>query len=80
MIRYVTNKLGGAHFDPDRSRQGDERLALLDYDVAVVEPQRTAGITHVYAEVLSVAQALAESADAARFRTVFEASEPPPRL
>jgi hypothetical protein len=66
VIRYVANKLGGAHFDPDRSRRGDERLALLDYDVASIAPERASGLNNVSAELLSVAQSLGTSGDAAR--------------
>jgi hypothetical protein len=77
VIRYLANKLGGAHFDPDRSRRGDDRLALLDYDLAVVKPEAGAGISNVYAEALSVAQAVGTSGDAARFRSVFAATEEP---
>lgn len=77
LIRYVTNKLGGAHFDSDRSRPGDSRLALLDHRLAVVEPEHGVGINNVYAEALSIAQAVAGSTDAARFRETFAVTEKP---
>jgi len=73
VIRYVANKLGGAHFDPDRSRGGDDRLALLDNALAAIAPDTGLGINNVYAELLSIAQTLGESADAARFRSSFDA-------
>jgi hypothetical protein len=77
VIRYVANKLGGAHFDPDRSRKGDDRLALLDQELAVIVPGTKAGINNVYAELLTVAQVVGESGDAARLRAAFASTAEP---
>jgi hypothetical protein len=69
VIKYVANKLGGAHFDPRRAGASGERLALLDQVPARLNiGEAVTGFTAIYAEVLSIAESLAESGDAARFR------------
>lgn len=77
MIRYVANKLGGAHFDPTRSRSGDDRLSLLDVPITTVEIEGAPVLSNVYAEMLSITQFLAQSGDAARFRDAFRRVEVP---
>jgi hypothetical protein len=73
VIRYVANKLGGAHFDADRSRKGDDRLALLDrFANTYLEITDKRRLNAVYIELLSMAEYLAESSDAARFRLAFQ--------
>ena len=77
VIRYVANKLGGAHFDPTRSRSGDDRLSLLDVPITTVEIEGAPVLSNVYAEMLSITQFLAQSGDAARFRDAFRRVEVP---
>lgn len=78
VIQYVAHKLGGAHFDPGRSRKGDDRLEVLDrlaqtqLEIAGKRP-----INAVYVELLSIAESLAESGDASRFRDVFKKTPEP---
>jgi hypothetical protein len=65
VVQYVSNKLGGAHFDPDRNMQDKvERLfAALDQAGAryfILEKPA------VYFELLSIGQVVAQSEDAHR--------------
>ncbi len=55
IIRYVANKLGGAHFDPDRNRRGDEEFAHLD----ILEAVEIDGYQPVYLEIQAIGQAIA---------------------
>ena len=71
VILYVANKLGGAHFDPKRQGEIGRRLAVLDSNLATYHPTGRPAATFAYAELLSAAEALAESGDAARFRNAF---------
>jgi hypothetical protein len=72
VIKYVAQKLGGAHFDPRRGRSGDTHLELLDrLSKTRLEITDKRPINAVYVELLSIAEWLAESGDAARFRDAF---------
>lgn len=78
VIRYVANKLGGAHFDADRNRRGDDRLALLDRLAnTYLEITDKRPLNAVYIELLSIAEYLAESSDASRFRLAFQRTPRP---
>jgi hypothetical protein len=80
VIQYVAHKLGGAHFDPGRARKGDDRLELLDRLANTrLEVRAQRPINAVYVELLSIAEWLAESNDAARFRDVFRRTPQPPQ-
>lgn len=54
IIRYVANKLGGAHYDPERNRLGDEEFAHLDRLDAV----NIDGYPPVYLEIQAIGQAV----------------------
>ena len=75
VITYVANKLGGAHFDPSRGGAAGQHLALLDRPLANLNFGEISNFTAIYAELLSVAEYLAESGDAARFRDAFARAE-----
>jgi hypothetical protein len=75
VIGYVTNKRGGAHFDPKRDRKNDARLALLDKTLARYAPTGAPEAPYAFAELLSIAEFLAASPDATRFRQQFAAVE-----
>jgi hypothetical protein len=64
VIKYVANKLGGDHFDPAR-RKDEQAYKILDdaMNAAQVLDQRL-----VYFELLSIGQAVAQSADAKKLR------------
>jgi hypothetical protein len=71
VIQYVANKLGGAHYDTSRDKKADARYKLLDKRPATYVPQNGVPAPYVYAELLSIIEALVESGDAARFRDVY---------
>lgn len=77
LVKFISNKLGGAHFDASRGASLEERqFALLD---EVRERLRLMGKDAVYFELLSVGQTLAASMDVQRFlERVDLATEPPP--
>jgi hypothetical protein len=78
VIRYVANKLGGAHFDPSRNRKGDDRVELLDiFAKTRLEIAGQRPFNAVYVELLSIAEYLAESSDAARIREAFRKTPSP---
>lgn len=77
VIQYVANKQGGVHYDPTRARKQDERLALLDAAGAKLDTKTISNFTGMYAEVLSVAENLAECGDVARYLDTFERVDPP---
>jgi len=78
VIRYVANKLGGAHFDSGRNRRGDDRLKLLDaFAKTRLEITDKRPVNAVYIELLSIAEYLAESSDSSRFREVFRKTPSP---
>jgi len=78
VIKYVANKLGGAHFDPSRNRRGDNRLKLLDsFARTRLEIAGKRPFNAVYVELLSIAEYLAESSDASRFREAFRKTPRP---
>lgn len=63
LIKYIANKLGGAHYDP--KRLPDERVfSLLD---SVRERIKILDKPVVYFELLSIGQALAMAPDIERF-------------
>jgi hypothetical protein len=70
VIAFVANKLGGVHFDPRRGPE-EERLALLDRDLPSIFAAGIEPTSAVYIELLSIAQFVAESSDAARYRDEF---------
>jgi hypothetical protein len=71
IIKYVANKRGGAHYDP--SREGKEKVyPLLDNKLPTFTPIDGSEATLPDIELLSIAEALAESSDAARFCREFE--------
>ena len=58
---------------PDRKRRGDDRLALLDrFATTYLEITDQRPLNAVYIELLSIAEYLAESSDASRFRLAFQ--------
>jgi hypothetical protein len=59
VVKYVANKLGGAHIDPRRT--GPYAVLESAVDVTLL------GKPAVYFELLSIGQALANSEDAERF-------------
>lgn len=59
LIKYVANKLGGAHWDPSR-RRGDEAFTILDRNDGVF---RMFGKNAIYYELLSIGQLVATSPD-----------------
>jgi hypothetical protein len=75
IIHFVADKDGGAHIDPTRNRKSDERLKLLDGDQGIYSPTSGTAAALPYIELLSIAEALAESSDAARFRDEFASVE-----
>ncbi len=65
VVKYVANKRGGAHFDT--TRQGDDAAyRALDTVESLITMN---GLTAVFFELLSIGQALSESADLSRFLT-----------
>jgi hypothetical protein len=61
LLKYIANKLGGAHFDPGRAQKPEDRLyRLLDQ---ARDSVRVANHRVVYFELLSAGQALVKSAD-----------------
>jgi hypothetical protein len=78
VVKYVANKLGGAHFDPSRGRKGDDRLKPLDSLVNMrLEIPGVRSFNAVYVELLSIAEYLAQSSDAQRFRQTFSETPDP---
>lgn len=71
VIEYVANKLGGVHYDSTRNRKRDEKLAILDSQLAVYAPANGPSATFAHGELISIAETLAESSDAARFRAGY---------
>jgi hypothetical protein len=71
----VANKLGGVHFDRKRDGAAGERLALLDRRLATYAPDGASQAIFGYVELLSIAEAVAESSDVARFRHAFAKAE-----
>lgn len=68
VLAYVANKLGGAHYDTGRERRGDERYRLLDNQLAIYTPEGKPPTSFPFVELLAIAETIAESSDAARFR------------
>jgi hypothetical protein len=71
IIHYVANKLGGAHYDRRRERE-DKRLAVLDKRLPTFTHIDGPEVTLPYIELLSIAEVLGESSDAARYCREFE--------
>jgi hypothetical protein len=74
VIKYVANKVGGAHFDDKRAPR-DESFSLLDRTLMKYAPEGQPEAVFTYAELLSIAEFLAESSDAARFMAAFNKAE-----
>lgn len=68
VIQYVSNKLGGAHFDPDRNMQDKVERLFAALDQAGLQ-YSILGKPAVYFELLSIGQVVAQSDDA---RTLIE--------
>lgn len=66
VIKYVANKLGGAHFDTKRdpNQKDAEIIAFLD---EILASARTSDMEAVYYELLSIGQAVARSKDTQKF-------------
>jgi hypothetical protein len=65
LIKYVSNKLGGAHFDPRRDHSEEGKVfRRLDSVGATI---RVIGKQDVYYELLSIGQALAQADDIRKF-------------
>lgn len=61
LLKYIANKLGGAHFDPRRGQESEDRLyRLLDQ---ARDGVRVANHRVVYFELLSAGQAVAKADD-----------------
>jgi hypothetical protein len=76
VIRFVANKLGGAHYDTRRGgRPVEQRFVLLDKVSANYLPSIGPEANGAYVELLSIAEALQQSTDAARFVAAFERAE-----
>lgn len=64
VVTYVANKLGGAHFDPQRAGKADEMLfRRLD---AVTKQHQIMDQNPVYSELLAAGQAIADAEDVKR--------------
>lgn len=64
LIKFVANKLGGAHFDPSRSRRKEDRLfGLLEQVASSVELLEKPAI---YFEMLSIGQSISQAEDISR--------------
>lgn len=67
LVKYVANKLGGAHYDERRSARAEEQVfAQLDRTFKVGSSGlrvQTLGLSPVYAEMLAVGQAVLRSPD-----------------
>jgi hypothetical protein len=68
VVLYVANKLGGAHFDTNRKGGS---LELLDKKLATYKPKGRPEAIFAYAELLSIAETVARSSDASRFREAY---------
>jgi hypothetical protein len=66
VVKYVANKLGGAHLDSSR-KSTEDTYRLLDSAVTV----EIAGKSAVYFELVSIGQAVARSEDARRLRDLI---------
>jgi hypothetical protein len=64
LVKYVANKLGGAHFDPKRDHSPDGKLFRRLDSVGTI---KLLGKPFVYYELLSIGQALARSDDIREF-------------
>jgi len=62
LILYVSNKLGGAHFDPKRNdkKERERKFLLLDN---YRDDYKLAGKDSVYFELLSIGQSIVKSSD-----------------
>lgn len=58
VISYVANKLGGAHYDSNRSSEKDRKYVALD---AIRESVRLADKNAIYYELLSIGQRIVKS-------------------
>lgn len=62
LVKYIANKLGGVHLDPDRDLSNEEERKYRLLDTVRVE-RATANRPSIYYEYLSVGQALIKSPD-----------------
>lgn len=67
LVKYVANKLGGAHHDTSRSPQNQAERVYIALDALVENDARVADLEAVYFELLSIGQAIAHSDDAKQF-------------
>lgn len=71
VIKYISNKKGGAHFDAERKIEKDQlerKYALLD---KIFEGNMVAEKNAVYYELLSIGQRLIKSVDVERIRSIL---------
>lgn len=69
IIKYVANKLGGAHFDANRDKPLGVKFRLLDENIDSFQIQHISdlkGKNAVYFELLSIGQLIGESPGVAR--------------
>ncbi len=66
LIKYVTNKLGGAHFDPKRDSKDplEKKFLLLD---SIRQTMQLSGTNAVLFELLSIGQSIIMSQDIVNF-------------
>lgn len=64
VVAYVANKLGGAHFDPERTRKSEKAYVLIDGSFSTFRIQEKNAI---YFEILSIGQLVCASPDVATF-------------
>jgi len=62
LILYVSNKLGGSHFDPNRNLENDRERKFLLLD-SYRDDTKLAGKDAVYYELLSIGQSIVKSSD-----------------
>jgi hypothetical protein len=65
LIKYVANKLGGAHFDTARQSGKDDEVLFSELD-SVRQQFEVGGKNAIYFELLSIGQVLAKNQDVGR--------------
>lgn len=66
LVKYIANKLGGAHIDTERNldKEVEQKFSELD---KIIQQIHTADKSAIYFELLSIGQAIANSEDTKRF-------------
>ena len=75
LIKFVANKLGGAHFDRQRGNTADD-LAYKRLDEVVAERYELAEKSAVYFQLLATGQSVASAPDLELLCTRIEGTEP----